>query len=117
SRWTAPPAALTAMVAALALSACGGGYSSMSSSSATGAGKASMSVASGSSGSPAAVEIKDFAFGPATLTVKSGSKVTFRNSDSTNHTATATGGGGFDTGTIGPGSSKAVTLSSPGTFA
>ena len=111
------PLLLTAAAAALALSACGGDYGSMSSSSPATAGKGSMSAASGAPGSPTAVKVKDFAYAPPTLTVAAGSKVAFTNDDSTNHTATATSGGGFDTGTIAPGATKTVTLGSPGTFA
>jgi plastocyanin len=107
--------ALMALV--LAVAGCGGGgYGSNGSSSSATTSKAT-AAASSNPASPMAVQIKGFAFGPQTLTVKSGSKVTFTNEESTNHTATATGGGSFDTGTISPGASKTVTLDSPGTFA
>ena len=107
------PAAAALIVA---LSGCGGGYGS-SSSSPTTAAKMGAGAPAGSAGSTDAVQIKGFTFGPQTLTVKTGSKVTFTNGDSTNHTATATGGGSFDTGTIAPGASKTVTFDSAGTFA
>jgi plastocyanin len=107
------PAAVALVVA---LAGCGGGYGSSGSSPAT-AGKMSAAAGAGSASSTNAVEIKGFAFGPQTLTVKTGSKVTFTNGDSTNHTATATGGGSFDTGTIAPGAAKTVTFDSAGKFA
>jgi plastocyanin len=62
------------------------------------------------------VTIKDFKFGPATLNVKQGAKVTVTNSDSTTHTATANEGA-FDTGDLDPGASKTITLSKPGSYA
>lgn len=62
------------------------------------------------------VTIKDFKFGPATLNVKHGAKVTVTNSDSTTHTATADDGA-FDTGDLDPGSSKTITLSKAGRYA
>jgi plastocyanin len=61
------------------------------------------------------ITIQDFKFGPATLTVKHGAKVTVANSDSTTHTATADGGA-FDTGDLDPGASKTITLSKAGTY-
>ena len=63
-----------------------------------------------------AITIQDFKFGPATLTVKPGAKVTVTNSDSTTHTATANGGA-FDTGDLDPGKSKTITLAKAGTYA
>jgi len=68
------------------------------------------------SGSPKAIEIKDYAYSPADLSVAKGTTVTFSNGDSTNHTATATDATALDTGTIAPGKSKAVTLETAGTF-
>jgi plastocyanin len=62
-----------------------------------------------------AVTIKNFAYSPADLTVSRGTTVEFSNRDTTEHTATA-GGGQFDTGSIGQGQTKAITLETPGTF-
>ncbi|MFC5035051.1 cupredoxin domain-containing protein [Streptomyces fildesensis] len=53
----------------------------------------------------AQIVIKDFMFGPASLTVAPGTVVTVRNEDKTPHTATATGSQAFDTGTIAGGKS------------
>ena len=63
-----------------------------------------------------AVAIKNFSFSPAKLTVTAGTKVTFTNGDSTEHTATADAGGGFDTGTLAQGRSKVVVFSKSGTY-
>jgi plastocyanin len=63
-----------------------------------------------------AVTIDNFAFSPKTLTVKAGTKVTVKNSDSTTHTFTADKGA-FDTGDIDSGSSATVTVKKPGTYA
>ena len=60
--------------------------------------------------------IKDFAFGPAELSVAAGTTVTFVNNDATAHTATADDGS-WDAGQIAPGESATVTLDTAGTFA
>jgi plastocyanin len=61
------------------------------------------------------VAIANYAFKPAALTVKAGTKLTFTNHDSTAHTAT-TSTSGFDTGTLKPGQSATVTVTKPGTY-
>ena len=75
-----------AIAAALALAACGGGTTPPPS-------QAAPSVAASSAGQSAAaggqsVEIKNFAFNPASTTAKVGDKVTWKNSDSATHTVT-----------------------------
>lgn len=72
---------------------------------------ATASVSSPSAGGADRIDIKDFAFGPASLTVGPGAVVTVTNSDSTTHTVTATGAKAFDTGDIAPG--KTVTFTAP----
>ncbi|PWU24086.1 amidase [Candidatus Cerribacteria bacterium 'Amazon FNV 2010 28 9'] len=62
------------------------------------------------------VTIQNFAFGPATLTVKAGTTLTWTNKDSMAHTATADDGT-FDTESIAPNTSKSITFNTPGTFA
>ena len=62
------------------------------------------------------VDIVGISFSPASVTVVVGDTVTWTNADAQSHTATADGGA-FDTGTIGGNSSKAVTLTTAGTFA
>jgi plastocyanin len=58
------------------------------------------------------IVIANFAFGPSTLTVAPGTKVTVRNADPATHTVTATGSSpAFDTGDIKQGST--VTFTAP----
>jgi plastocyanin len=61
------------------------------------------------------VNIVNFAFKPATLTIPKGSQVTFSNSSKTIHTATR--GGAFDTGVIKPGRSVSIRFRQKGSFA
>jgi plastocyanin len=105
-----PVSTLLLFLTCLLLQACGGGGNGSSADSGTAAGQ------SASNNGSHAVTIKDFAYAPASLTVATGTTVKFTNEDSTNHTATSTGQGRFDTGTIGKGQSKSVTLHTPGTF-
>lgn len=60
------------------------------------------------------VQIKGFAFKPATVKVERGSRVAFANSSGVTHTAT---GAGFDTKRIAPGKSAAIRFKKAGTFA
>ncbi len=62
------------------------------------------------------VNISDYTYKPASLTVPAGTKVTFLNHDSTAHTATSKQQGSFDTGAIQPGQRATVTFNEPGTF-
>jgi plastocyanin len=62
-----------------------------------------------------AVSIAGFAFAPQSITVTVGDTVTWTNSDSTAHTATADDAS-FDTGSIANGTSKSATFSTAGTF-
>ncbi|MFJ8335978.1 cupredoxin domain-containing protein [Streptomyces sp. NPDC094437] len=82
----------------LALTACSNSGSASSSSSAS----ASPSGAN-------RIEIKNFAFHPAKLTVGPGTVITVTNNDSATHTVTATGKKTFDTGDIGAGRTKTFT--------
>ena len=66
-------------------------------------------------GAQAAVEIKDYAFTPPTLTVPAGTTVTWTNNDTVPHTATAQDGS-FDSGNLNPGQSFAFTFSTPGSY-
>jgi LPXTG-motif cell wall-anchored protein len=61
------------------------------------------------------VTIRDFSFGPATVTVGVGDSVTWRNGGPSSHTATATDGG-FDTGLLSEGESGTATFDEAGTF-
>src|SRR4029453_17195017 len=60
-------------------------------------------------------KIIDFDFSPGRLTVEAGTTVTWTNTGSRPHTATARGGT-FDTKPIAPGAKGQVTLSTPGTY-
>ncbi|HYV14748.1 MAG TPA: cupredoxin family copper-binding protein [Conexibacter sp.] len=60
-----------------------------------------------------AVTIRDFSFGPATITIDAGETVTWINDGPTDHTAT---GSGFDTGTLKQGQSASHTFATAGTF-
>jgi plastocyanin len=101
-------AAVTAAALTVFLAGCGGG---------SGSGTTSTTATGAPNGAAqgGAVEIKGFAFDPASLTVTPGTKVTWSNDDSTSHTATADDGS-FDTGTIKQGSKVSATLRKPGTY-
>ena len=63
-----------------------------------------------------AVAIAGFAFGPDTLTVPSGTTVTWTNDDSTSHTVTADDDS-FDSGSLADGATFEHTFDEAGTFA
>jgi plastocyanin len=63
-----------------------------------------------------AVTIRNFAFGPAPLTVSTGTRLTWTNQDSSAHTATAVDGS-FDSGNLAQGQSFSRTFATAGTFA
>ncbi len=62
-----------------------------------------------------AVEIKNFAYNPLTITITSGTTVTWTNNDSVPHTVTSVTGA-FDSGSISPGSTFSYTFNQTGTF-
>ncbi|MGN6816557.1 MAG: cupredoxin domain-containing protein [Solirubrobacterales bacterium] len=71
--------------------------------------------ASGATASAAkSVDINHFAYHPATLRVKRGTRVAFVNSSNVTHTATRAGS--FNTGHIKPGKSVTVRFKQKGTF-
>ena len=105
-------AAIGAIVAGTIVGGCGGDGSSTS----TSAG--SSSTTAGATGSAAAtdqIEIADFKYDPATVTVDAGTEVTWTNSDDAAHTATADDSS-FDTGDLDQGDSNSVTFDEPGAF-
>ncbi len=106
---------LTALAAAAVLAVAGCGSSSKSSSSASTAGASSAPAPAGAAPAAVKVDISGYKFVPATLVVKAGAKVTFTNSDSAQHTATAKDMS-FDSGTLSHGQSKVITVSKPGTY-
>jgi plastocyanin len=62
------------------------------------------------------VAIQNFAFSPATITVKVGTKVTWTNKDSAAHTVTGDSNDGPASGTLAQGASYSFTFSKAGTF-
>lgn len=62
-----------------------------------------------------AVSITNFAFDPATISIKTGGTVTWKNNDSVAHTVTSDAGS-FASQTLSPGASYSHTFSSAGTF-
>jgi plastocyanin len=63
-----------------------------------------------------AVEIKNFAYKPATITVSKGTTIVWTQRDSTSHTVTIAYGAGFDSGTLSPGQTFNYTFNEIGTF-
>jgi plastocyanin len=104
--------ALTALLFAGVLTACGSSSSSGGSQSVT-PGSGSSASASG----PQQVMIKGFAFHPSSLTVKVGTKVTFTNEDTVTHTATTTGSKTINSSNLTKGQSYTVTFTKAGTYA
>ncbi|ALV38580.1 hypothetical protein AS200_15220 [Streptomyces sp. CdTB01] len=61
--------------------------------------------------------MENFAFSPANLRVRPGTKITVVNRDSATHTVTATGNKKFDTGSIAGDATAAFTApSAPGSY-
>jgi amicyanin len=101
-------APLASMVLAATLAGCGG-----SSSGGAGAGSAPTTVASGT----ATVTIQGFAFHPSTLTVTSGTKVTFVQQDAVPHDVSGQGGATFvNSPALNKGQSYTVTFTKAGTY-
>lgn len=61
------------------------------------------------------VTIQNFAFSPASLSVKVGDTVTWNNNDNASHTVTANDGS-FNIGTINPGNTGSYTFTKAGTY-
>ena len=74
----------------------------------------SEAAATGDLAMSAAVDIKEFKYGPAETHVAVGGMVTWTNGDNQKHTATASGT--FDTGGIEAGQSASATFDTAGTF-
>lgn len=62
------------------------------------------------------VAIQNFAFSPATVTVKAGTTITWTNRDSDAHTVTAMPAGSFHSPTLNTGQSFQHTFTAPGQF-
>jgi plastocyanin len=64
---------------------------------------------------PNQIIIKDFAFSPIPLHLKSATTVAVANNDATAHTVTANNHA-FDTGTLNPGARTTITIARPSTY-
>jgi plastocyanin len=115
-----PILSLLLIAGLLALAGCGGGGSSSSSTTSAPASTAGGSTSSGSgstsSGSPVAVDMKDIAFAPASVTVKVGQKVTWTNDDSVEHNVTSTSGEKIASQNFGNGGTFSFTPTKAGTI-
>ena len=109
--------ALAAAATALAVAGCGGSDTKSTPTKT----QAPATNATGGSAAPAAakaatkVDIANFKFVPPNVSVKKGGKITWTNSDSTDHTATADNKS-FDTGTLHMGDAKTATFDKVGTY-
>jgi plastocyanin len=108
------------MATALAVAACSGGGTTPAPSTAAQSAAPSAAQASGSGsgggGGSQSVEIKNFAFNPATVTVKVGDKITWTNADSAAHTVTFDDGSA-DSKNLAQNATFDHTFSTAGTFA
>jgi plastocyanin len=106
-----------AISASLALAACGSSASPAAAPSSAAASPAASAAASQAAAAGAsAITIQNFAFAPASLTVKAGTTVTWTNNDSRTHSVKwADGAAGSSPLTTG--SSYTRTFATPGTYA
>jgi plastocyanin len=79
---------------------------------------ATPSTPSASSGSGNTITIKNFAFDPSTLTVKTGTVVTWINQDGATHALASDAGSpaAFSSDPLSPGTSYTFTFTQPGTY-
>ena len=106
---------LPALIAAALLAGCGGDDATLDTGTAAPPAETSSATPEGTT---AEVSIADFAYDPATVTVKAGTAVSWTNEDAAAHTATiSTGARKFDTETIEEGQTATVTFNTPGTYA
>ena len=66
-------------------------------------------------GSSNALQISDFKFKPASLSVNTGG-IVVTNADGVAHSVTADDGRSFDSGILGPGTSRTIAVSEPGRY-
>ncbi len=97
------PALVVAVVAAVALALSRGSGPSTANNAVIAAGSAT-------------IDISNFAYSPASVTVKVGTTVTFTNEESVKHTATSNTEGLFATGTLDKGQSVRLKMNKVGTF-
>ncbi|HHC09150.1 MAG TPA: hypothetical protein ENK55_10610 [Actinobacteria bacterium] len=100
------------VAAVLTLAACSGGSEPTT----TAGSPTSEATSTPSAGEGTTISIEDFAFHPADLTVPVGTTIEWRNDEGgVAHTATSDEGT-WDSGTLQPGDTYALTLDTPGTF-
>jgi amicyanin len=102
---------------AILLAACGGGYG-QSASAAPNMNMAAMTsvpAQPGAAVATSAVAIKNFAFSPATITVKAGATVVWTNNDAVDHTVTFDGGS-ISSSDLGTNDTFSHTFLTPGTY-
>ncbi len=104
------------LVAALVLSACGGGATASPAATSGPPAASTPPDTASPAGAGDAVSIAGFAFHPATLTVSAGATVTWTNADSTNHSV-AWNDGTAGSDSLATGASYSRTFDTPGTFA
>lgn len=110
--------AVSIATVALVLGACGSSGSPAPSGGGASAGApsgATCTVAADATTAASTVTIRDFAFGPASVTIKAGQAIAWTNADSASHTAT-TLDGGCDTGTLPKGATVALVFPTAGTY-
>ncbi|HZP96919.1 MAG TPA: cupredoxin domain-containing protein [Candidatus Limnocylindria bacterium] len=111
--------AIPTAIAGLTFIACASTASAPAASAPAASAPAASAPAATEAAKTAAVAIKGFAFGPASLTIAKGTKVTFTNNDTTKHTVTSganrTKDGTFDQ-TLESGSETTISFDTPGTY-
>ncbi|MFJ2867705.1 cupredoxin domain-containing protein [Kitasatospora sp. NPDC087314] len=112
---------LVAATVAAGLGALGAGGSVAAQSHGVAASAVSQTVLTAVPKAPAAgaqqVTIANYAFSPSTLTVSTGTTVTWTNSDTDSHTVTSSGSGPLASGVLNQGASYSYTFTMPGTYA
>ena len=109
---------LPVLLITVALGACGSSSSGDQAKTKPAAPKATTPAAAPApqKGGTTTLQIKDFEYHPKTTTVKVGTRITWTDKDSTNHTVTADDNS-FDVGNISAGASGSHTFAKAGTFA
>jgi plastocyanin len=69
-----------------------------------------------SAANPNTIIIKDFAFSPTPVHIRTATTITVLNNDATTHTLTANSRA-FDTGKLNPGARTTITIARPGNYA